>query len=291
MRKAFTLIELLVVIAIIAILAAILFPVFAQAKEAAKKTSDLSNQKQIGLGFMQYLADNDDTYPLSWGTRPDGTWPWNFNQYVPADFTDGTGDGGASTRLFTSRDAWANTTQPYIKNLDILAAPGIPNVSGGGVSNAVVLPGKRRANVSYTFNGLLHGYGASGVATPARIPLAWSGRGKANVIGGALSNPALYCQTTGPCVYRPSATGCANTVNGQQSAMFVLSGSVWVYSKGANFAHSDGHAKFRRLGSTLSPNDTDYNTDPYTGYDANGFPGFYWWDGCHAWLFRPHVEW
>lgn len=62
-RKAFTLIELLVVIAIIAILAAILFPVFAQAKEAAKKTADLSNQKQLGLGAMMYSADYDDYYP------------------------------------------------------------------------------------------------------------------------------------------------------------------------------------------------------------------------------------
>jgi prepilin-type N-terminal cleavage/methylation domain-containing protein/prepilin-type processing-associated H-X9-DG protein len=60
MRRAFTLIELLVVIAIIAILAAILFPVFAQAKAAAKKTQDLSNFKQIGLALQMYASDNDD---------------------------------------------------------------------------------------------------------------------------------------------------------------------------------------------------------------------------------------
>lgn len=62
MRKAFTLIELLVVIAIIAILAAILFPVFAQAKLAAKKAADLSNSKQIGTALQIYLADNDDVF-------------------------------------------------------------------------------------------------------------------------------------------------------------------------------------------------------------------------------------
>ncbi len=60
---AFTLIELLVVIAIIAILAAILFPVFAQAKEAAKKTACLSNMKQNSIGLNLYLNDNDDAYP------------------------------------------------------------------------------------------------------------------------------------------------------------------------------------------------------------------------------------
>jgi prepilin-type N-terminal cleavage/methylation domain-containing protein len=64
LSRAFTLIELLVVIAIIAILAAILFPVFAQAKEAAKKTADISNNKQLLTGTMMYMGDNDDVYPL-----------------------------------------------------------------------------------------------------------------------------------------------------------------------------------------------------------------------------------
>jgi len=63
-KNAFTLIELLVVIAIIAILAAILFPVFAQAKEAAKKTADLSNNKEILLGVQMYMGDNDDLFPM-----------------------------------------------------------------------------------------------------------------------------------------------------------------------------------------------------------------------------------
>jgi prepilin-type N-terminal cleavage/methylation domain-containing protein len=63
-NRAFTLIELLVVIAIIAILAAILFPVFAQAKEAAKKTQDLSNNKQLLLATQMYMGDNDDVFPM-----------------------------------------------------------------------------------------------------------------------------------------------------------------------------------------------------------------------------------
>lgn len=68
MRKAFTLIELLVVIAIIAILAAILFPVFAQAKLAAKKTKSLSNCKQLGTALQMYVTDYDDVTPSIWGT-------------------------------------------------------------------------------------------------------------------------------------------------------------------------------------------------------------------------------
>src|ERR1700759_5194353 len=64
-RKGFTLIELLVVIAIIAILAAILFPVFAQAKEAAKKTTCLSNMKQLTLGVLMYQGDSDDALPMA----------------------------------------------------------------------------------------------------------------------------------------------------------------------------------------------------------------------------------
>jgi prepilin-type N-terminal cleavage/methylation domain-containing protein/prepilin-type processing-associated H-X9-DG protein len=65
MRKAFTLIELLVVIAIIAILAAILFPVFAQAREKARQTTCLSNMRQVGLGLQMYAQDWDETLPLS----------------------------------------------------------------------------------------------------------------------------------------------------------------------------------------------------------------------------------
>lgn len=72
MRKAFTLIELLVVIAIIAILAAILFPVFAQAKAAAKKTAGLSNAKNIGTASMIYSADNDDRFPSVYDGAPNG---------------------------------------------------------------------------------------------------------------------------------------------------------------------------------------------------------------------------
>jgi prepilin-type N-terminal cleavage/methylation domain-containing protein len=100
LKKAFTLIELLVVIAIIAILAAILFPVFAQAKEAAKKTADLSNMKQHVLSVIMYTTDFDDTAPL-----------WMYN---------GTFDVSQGDR------SWGNTVFPYIKNDDLSKTPNSP---------------------------------------------------------------------------------------------------------------------------------------------------------------------
>jgi prepilin-type N-terminal cleavage/methylation domain-containing protein len=89
LRKAFTLIELLVVIAIIAILAAILFPVFAQAKLMAKAAASTSNQKQIALAEIMYASDNDDfacpttcwgnwSFPFWWGTQPTLCAPWAY---------------------------------------------------------------------------------------------------------------------------------------------------------------------------------------------------------------------
>jgi prepilin-type N-terminal cleavage/methylation domain-containing protein len=117
-RRAFTLIELLVVIAIIAILAAILFPVFSQAKEAAKKTACLSNLKQIGLGFTMYLTDSDDLLPdrrdlkTSLGYKPWSSWP--------------TSD---------PRGGWAlQILQPYLKSRDLFTCP---SLKGGVLAEAV----------------------------------------------------------------------------------------------------------------------------------------------------------
>ena len=77
-RNGFTLIELLVVIAIIAILAAILFPVFAQAREKARQTQCLSNMRQMGLAVQMYLQDFDERFPLDSHTGSGASWTWLF---------------------------------------------------------------------------------------------------------------------------------------------------------------------------------------------------------------------
>ena len=92
MRKGFTLIELLVVIAIIAILAAILFPVFAKAREKARQTSCLSNMKQLGLGMLQYAQDYDEMMPQVYQGSPPTYW-------------------------------WFIMIQPYLKNTQLYRCP------------------------------------------------------------------------------------------------------------------------------------------------------------------------
>ncbi|MCG9894312.1 MAG: prepilin-type N-terminal cleavage/methylation domain-containing protein [Fimbriimonadaceae bacterium] len=126
-RKAFTLIELLVVIAIIAILAAILFPVFAQAKDAAKKTQSISNMKNIATSVMIYNADYDDTMPQS-------AYP-----------------------IFRSTGVTIMSVydllQPYIKNVQILVSPAdSPGQSWRARLNALGLQNDRVERASYIPN-------------------------------------------------------------------------------------------------------------------------------------------
>lgn len=123
MKKAFTLIELLVVIAIIAILAAILFPVFAQAKVAAKKTAALSNQKQIGLGIILYTTDYDDMYPRNDDCVAGSSLNSALNQN---DFpANGIGVGCTTGNFKYRRNAfsWQKWVFPYIKNVQLFEHP------------------------------------------------------------------------------------------------------------------------------------------------------------------------
>ncbi|MCX6812785.1 MAG: DUF1559 domain-containing protein [Candidatus Berkelbacteria bacterium] len=101
-RRGFTLIELLVVIAIIAILAAILFPVFARAREKARQASCSSNEKQIMLGILMYVQDYDEALPGAWASGSAGLWSVRIMPYVknnqlfvcPSNATMGAGWGG-----------------------------------------------------------------------------------------------------------------------------------------------------------------------------------------------------
>jgi len=100
-RNGFTLIELLVVIAIIAILAAILFPVFAKVREKARQTACLSNEKQLGLGLIQYEEDYDESFP---------------GRNIPADPT---------------RPNWGNAIYPYVKSTAVYFCPDAPKSYNG----------------------------------------------------------------------------------------------------------------------------------------------------------------
>jgi hypothetical protein len=147
MKKAFTLIELLVVIAIIAILAAILFPVFAQAKAAAKQTSDLSNIKQIGTAMAIYTNDYDDRY--SYG--------------IPHDWSGAPAWGSASL-------SWTLNLQPYSKSLALFRSPldGSSAIGSWGDWMGVA--------VSYGFNGFTVPNAAAAANFIGVAPSAWQGR-------------------------------------------------------------------------------------------------------------------
>lgn len=166
LNKAFTLIELLVVIAIIAILAAILFPVFAKAREAARASSCRSNMKQLGTGMYMYVQDYDETYP------------------------------GRSQLA----GHWGYAVQPYIKNFQVFSCPsnaantanatGGPDPAGSGQflrrsygMNAWIYDGKAMASIDAPADRIL--FGEQKCAHNDFVGNAWTGTGNYNSCGFA----------------------------------------------------------------------------------------------------------
>jgi prepilin-type N-terminal cleavage/methylation domain-containing protein/prepilin-type processing-associated H-X9-DG protein len=220
MKRAFTLIELLVVIAIIAILAAILFPVFAQAKAAAKKTADLSNMNQIGKSIYMYASDNDD-----------------HTMYVDHE----------------ANFDWYMALYPYVKSRDVFRTPAYKAVSiadpdGGG---AVSIPGS-----DYSMNGLFsHGESMTISSSPGQqIAVAvrnmehfhadyhpWPGTAWSNPTTPDWDDITLY-------------VGSDHSDEPPEDWFtHRLATTPW-NNKGSNFTFLDGHAKYHPWEQTLRVN-------------------------------------
>jgi len=231
-QRGFTLIELLVVIAIIAILAAILFPVFAQAKEAAKKTSCLSNMKQFGIAHMLYADDNDDAYVEPYVLPPyyyAATWP--------------------------NTHTWLTSIQPYIKSKDMGKCPSNSYAKDGNLSLEPQF-------VSYCMEEDPWNM----VRNAAYAPPFFLNRS-----ASAISEPASLAQT-GECRYGyidmsfgvDTSSGEVDTYNslryGPTSDGWIPDddnpvGSIQIHSSGtSNFQFFDGHAKSFKLNAAFGTN-------------------------------------
>ncbi len=298
-NRAFTLIELLVVIAIIAILAAILFPVFAQAKAAAKKASAISNSKQIGTGVAIYLADSDDVMPRAFGRIPSGAHATTFVHDTPEDWWP---TPLSNAYLEFVRGNWANNTEPYRKNYEMLDTPGsIPiNLFNDNFATARRKP----AVTSFQMNGLLNTWSATAVNAPSSLIMFWQPWGRDAIQGYGTANPTMTCNTAAaPCQYVPSTPTCSSA-NGQWSGVVWKNGkagntsSQWQYGRGSVVTYADTSTKFvsrganiRAAGSTARVL-SDFRKDPYFSYDQNGAPHGEWQDTnfCHALLFQPDFD-
>jgi prepilin-type N-terminal cleavage/methylation domain-containing protein/prepilin-type processing-associated H-X9-DG protein len=259
--RAFTLIELLVVIAIIAILAAILFPVFAQAKVAAKKTNDLSQNKQVGLATLMYTNDYDDTalvfpYAGTWSTSCPG---------CGSNTTFENGEMGAW---------WTDRLMPYVKSKGIFADPS--NTATLNHDKGYWYPGSTSAQdnannistiasggtvpeiyrVTYAFNSFVS-HGDDNPLTPKAasmtgIPLpgdtvllgpnnAWFSASSCENNGSGNTVDFDWDVSIGDWGYELWTDGAGSSAGSVQGEL--ANG----YNGGANFAYVDGHAKYARL--------------------------------------------
>jgi prepilin-type N-terminal cleavage/methylation domain-containing protein/prepilin-type processing-associated H-X9-DG protein len=181
-NRAFTLIELLVVIAIIAILAAILFPVFAQAKLAAKKAASLSNVKQITLASLIYMSDYDDYFV-----------PYSDNNFDSAcGIPAASGTGSCIDNLATAAPSWDLLLQPYMKSLQMFVDPGTGDPQNYFGSNTTLPVNEqvaaRNAAAQYGYNyEFLAPIGLTGANQGGWLPSSIAGLLGFNVMGIARS--------------------------------------------------------------------------------------------------------
>ncbi len=210
----FTLIELLVVIAIIAILAAILFPVFARAREAARKTACLSNMRQIGTAFQIYTQDYDETLPNSTDGTPGASvhGAWNYYKTFPANISPG------------SYDVTQGGLYPYVKNSQIYICPS----DGEG----------RRSGNSYAANSCVFQGSAAGFETGK--PLA------------AFESPASFMLLGEEASPNEFLTNVSNASTDDGYMLYVLNIFSPRHSDGSNLNFVDGHSKWFRPEKILS---------------------------------------
>lgn len=285
-RRAFTLIELLVVIAIIAILAAILFPVFAQAKAAAKKTSDLSNLKQLVMGIEMFKTDRDGYYPKAW-----------FNDEV----------GGEQTGQPFPFWGWDVFVQPYIKNKGIFQSPldaesfprGLWNTSsdhfytnpgwqdGGPIGNRVTeddIPASYRLNIS-NYDHQFTALNETGLERPAEaIVIAPSRPGFDNNNWHHISTSydqafAGDYDRSGVCIDK------VDNIQYDRNNNISKTPTKQQRRQGqANYAFADGHAKSFAFGATWKKigDDVTYQGNPMspTMWRMRFSSPWWWVDGC-----------
>lgn len=211
-RDAFTPIELLVVIAIIAILAAILFPVFARAREQARKASCQSNLKQIGLAVQMYTQDYDETYPLA--------------------------------NMAYTGGAWYQILLPYIKNSQIFVCPtaGEIKYSGGYGWN---ICGTHYAGTGGTGIGDGFGWNPSNFNTPTGSYLKLSSiEEPAETI--MIGDPNSDGYTANGYYLYPNSYNRIPVLHGGQVGPFNESAEVAVtdHNGGGNYVYADGHVKY-----------------------------------------------
>ncbi|NPV45515.1 MAG: DUF1559 domain-containing protein [Armatimonadetes bacterium] len=277
-RKGFTLIELLVVIAIIAILAAILFPVFAKARAKARQTSCLSNQKQIGLALMQYIADYDETFPPAYfylnGANSRGGYSQWSGMIMPYC---------RSQQLFVCPEhavkGWAPTcfTTPPV-NPPAGQSPLYPVMDNQAyrlsyTCNELIMPRKKYAavNQQVVSQGMLeapaeeivlaeytnHMYMLKGSSPTGGVAIKSHRPTNAVTLSGAEFDGESYI--TGTPVTRLTMQEALNAFAAAEAAQDATGLHHIVYTQpdmhngGANYVFADGHAKWMTLGQTLQP--------------------------------------